>query len=121
MKKIIGITIGIVSILLVAFVVILATVDINRFGKENVYVQVGDPSYTDEYTIDSGQVITTYWYELPAYHEDGNALNVEFSAQKELKQGAYLKLYIKKGSEVTSYDEVSWDEIPKAASEELEQ
>ena len=120
MKKIIGITIGIVSILLVAAVVILATVDFNSFGKENVYVQVGDPSYTDEYTIDSGQVITTYWYELPAYDEDGNVIEVEFSAQKELKQGAYLKLYVKQENEVTSYDEVSWEEIPVAAQEELE-
>ena len=121
MKKIIGITIGIVSILLVAAVVILATVDFNRIGKENVYVQVGDPSYTDEYQLDSGQIMTTYWYELPAYHEDGNVLNVEFSAQKELKQGAYLKLYVKQENEVTSYDEVSWEEIPEAAQEELEQ
>lgn len=121
MKKIIGITIGIVSILLVAAVVILATVDFNRFGKENVYVQIGDPSYTDESQLDSGEIMTTYWYELPAYHEDGNVLNVEFSAQKELKQGTYLKLYVKQENEVTSYDEVSWEEIPEAAQEELEQ
>ena len=121
MKKIIGITIGIVSILLVAFVVILATVDINRFGKDNVYVQVGDPSYTNEYKIDSGQIVTTYWYELPAYRENGSAVKVEFSAQKELRQGAYLKLYVKEGNEVTSYDEVSWEEVPEAAQEELEQ
>lgn len=119
MKKVIGITVGV--ILLAASVVILATVDFNRLGKENVYVQVGDPTDIDEDKIDSGQIIKTYWYELPAYYEDGNVLNVEFFAQKELRQGAYLKLYIKKGSEVTSYDEVSWEEIPEAAQEELEQ
>lgn len=121
MKKIIGITIGAASVLLVAFVVILATLDINRFGKENVYVQVGDPSYTEEYKIDSGQIMTTYWYELPVYDDNGNVIDVEFSAQKELKQDAYLKLYVKKGNEVTSYDEVSWEEIPEAAQEKLEQ
>ncbi|MEK3887365.1 YxeA family protein [Bacillus sp. FSL K6-3431] len=121
MKKIIGITFGVISILLVACVVILATVDFNRLGKENVYVQVGDPSYTDENKIDSGQIMTTYWYELPAYYDNGSMMEVEFSAQKELKQDAYLKLYIKKENEVTSYDEVSWEEIPKATQEELEQ
>ena len=121
MKKIIGITIGIVSILVVAAVVILATVDINRFGKDNVYVQVGDPSYTEEYKTDSGQIITTYWYESPAYDDNGGVVDVEFSAQKELRQDAYLKLYIKKGNEVTSYDEVSWEEIPNAAREGLEE
>lgn len=117
MKKLIGIT----SILVVAAVVILATVDFNRFGKENVYVQVGDPSYTDEDRLDSGEIMTSYWYELPAYHENGSAVKVEFSAQKELRQGAYLKLYVKEGNEVTSYDEVSWEEVPVAVQEELEQ
>ncbi len=121
MKKIIGITISIAFILLVGFVVILATVDINRFGKEDVYVQVGDPAYTEEDKLDSGQIMTSYWYELPAYDDNGSVKDVEFSAQKELKQDAYLKLYIKKGNEVTSYDEVSWEEIPGAAQEKLEQ
>lgn len=120
MKKAIGITVGIVSVLLVALVVILATVDFNRFGKKAVYVQVGEPSYTDEQKIDSGQIMTTYWYELPAYDEDGKVMDVEFSAQKELKQDAYLKLYIKKGNEVTSYDEVSWEDIPGAVKAEWE-
>jgi len=116
MKKLIGIT----FILLVAAVVILTTVDFNRFGKENVYVQVGDPSYTDEDKLDSGEIMTRYWYELPAYHENGDEMKVAFSAQKELSQGAYLKLYIKNENEVTSYDEVSWEEVPEAAQEELE-
>ncbi|WP_339229524.1 YxeA family protein [Oceanobacillus sp. FSL K6-2867] len=115
MKKLIGIT----SILLVAAVVILATVDFNRFGKENVYVQVGNPSYTDEDQLDSGEIMTSYWYELPAYNENGSAVKVVFSAQKELRQGAYLKLYVKGGNEVTSYDEVSLNEIPDKARESL--
>lgn len=115
MKKLIGI----ISILLVAAVVILATVDFNRFGKENVYVQVGDPSYTDEDKIGSGEIMTTYWYELPAYRDNGSSVEVEFSAQKELRQGAYLKLYVKHGNEVTSYDEVNFNEIPKEARESL--
>lgn len=107
------------SILLVASVVVLATVDFNRFGKDNVYVQVGNPSYTDEQKLDSGEIMTTYWYELPAYKESGRVMKVEFSAQKELRQGAYLKLYIKQGNEVTSYDEVQASEIPSKAREEL--
>src|SRR5690625_3433692 len=121
MKKTIGIIVGIASILLVGVVVLLATVDMNRLGKDNVYVQIGDPAYTDEQKLDSGQIMTTYWYELPAYDDNGNMVDVEFSAKKELRQDAYLKLYVRKGKEVTSYDEVSWEEIPKAAQEQLEQ
>jgi len=116
-----GITVGIVSILLVGVVVLLATVDMNRFGKEHVYVQIGEPSYTDEQKIDTGQIMTSYWYELPAYDDSGNVVDVEFFSKKELRQDAYLKLYVKKGNEVTSYDEVSWEGIPKAAQEELAQ
>ncbi|MEG7677119.1 DUF1093 domain-containing protein, partial [Listeria monocytogenes] len=67
MKKIIGI----VVILLIGSVVALATIDFNRFGKENVYVQVGEPSYIEEEKLDSGEIMTTYWYELPAYNENG--------------------------------------------------
>lgn len=115
MKKIIGIAV----VLLVSSVVILATVDFNRFGKENVYVQVGEPSYTEEEKLDSGEIMTTFWYELPAFKENGSAVKVEFFAQKELEQGAYLKLYIKKGNHVTSYDEVQLTQIPGKARESL--
>ena len=36
---------------------------------------------------------------------------MEFTAGKRLEKG-YLKLYVKDGNVVTSYDEVQWSEIP---------
>lgn len=61
----------------------------------------------------------TYWYEQPAYTEDGEEIQVEFSAQKELRQGAYLMLYVNKDNEVSSYDEVSEAELPDEVKEAL--
>ncbi|TQS71831.1 YxeA family protein [Ornithinibacillus gellani] len=117
MKKIIGIGV----VLLLVIVVILARVDFNRLGKDHVYVQIGEPANIEEQKIDTGEIITRYWYELPAYDEEGNVVDVAFSANKELRQEAYLKLYVKKENEVSSYDEVSWEEIPTAAQQELGQ
>lgn len=118
MKKIIALVIGVV-ILFVAAVVVLMTVDFNRAGKDNVYVQVGELASTDEDKLDTGEVMSTYWYEQPAYTEAGEEIQVKFSAQKELRQGAYLMLYVNKDNEVSSYDEVKEEELPAAVKEAL--
>lgn len=118
MKKIIALMISVV-VLFVAAVVVLMTVDFNRVGKDNVYVQIDEPTSNEEDKLDTGEVMTTYWYEQPAYTEDGEEIEVEFSAQKELRQGAYLKLYMNKNNEVSSYDEVSEEELPAAVEEAL--
>ncbi|MBM7609815.1 uncharacterized protein (TIGR01655 family) [Lysinibacillus composti] len=108
------------GVLLVSAIVILATVDFNRFGKDTVYVQISDVASVKETKLDSGEMIKRYWYKLPAYNENGNLTEVEFSAAKELRKNAYLMLYIKDGNEVTSYDEVQLTDIPQKAKEKLE-
>ncbi|GIO22112.1 YxeA family protein [Oceanobacillus sp. J11TS1] len=118
MKKIMILMTGVV-ILFVAAVVVLMTVDFNRAGKDHVYVQVGEPENIEEDKLDTGEIITTYWYEQPAYTEDGEEIQVKFSAQKQLRQGAYLKLYVKNENEVTSFDEVSEEELSAAVKEAL--
>ncbi|TCK98042.1 uncharacterized protein (TIGR01655 family) [Natranaerovirga hydrolytica] len=94
--------------------------DIQRFGKDNVYIEVIEPTDTTEDRLNSGEVITRYIYKQKAFDEEGKSVDVEFSAGKELREGAYLMLYVRNENEVTSYDEVKWDEIPNAAQVELE-
>ncbi|MGX8792531.1 YxeA family protein [Oceanobacillus oncorhynchi] len=118
MKKIMALVIGVV-VLFVAAVVVLMTVDFNRTGKDNAYVQIDESAYTEEDKLDNGEVMKTYWYEQSAYTEDGEEIQVEFSAQKELRQGAYLMLYVNKDNEVSSYDEVSEAELPDEVKEAL--
>ncbi|MBO0994412.1 YxeA family protein [Bacillus sp. SD088] len=119
MKKIITV-IG-VLVLLVGAAVVLLTVDFNRLGKEHVYVEVIEPTDIAEDKLDNGDIMTRYWYNQTAYNEKGKAVTVEFSAPKELRQGAYLMLYLKKGSEVTSFDEVQWKEIPSETQTKIKE
>ncbi len=99
--------------------VLLATVDFNRLGKNNVYVEVIEPTDIDEDKLNTGEVMTSYLYKQTAFNDEGETIEVEFSAQKELRQGAFLKLYVKKENEVTSYDEVKWEDIPAEAQKKL--
>ncbi|GIN93775.1 hypothetical protein J22TS1_48260 [Siminovitchia terrae] len=116
MKK----ALGILGVLFVGAIVIFATVDFNRFGKDKAYVQITDAASVKETKMDSGEIMKRYWYKLPAYKENGEMIEVEFSGAKELRKDAYLMLYIKDGNEVTSYDEVQLNDIPQKAKEKLE-
>lgn len=118
MKKMVGI-VALLFIVLIGGIVALATIDINRFGKDRLYVQIGEYANVEETRLDSGQIAKRYWYDLPSYDENGEMIKVEFSAAKELRMDAYLMLYVKKGNAVTSYDEVKWEEIPIQARKKL--
>ena len=121
MKKRIGITMIIIGVICIGMVFALTTIDINRLGRDNLYVQISEHSEVEETQLDSGQIAKRYWYELPAFDEHGEMIMVEFSAAKELRIDAYVMLYVKNTNEVTSYNEVKWDEIPIEAQEKLEE
>ncbi|MFJ7738283.1 YxeA family protein [Lysinibacillus sp. NPDC097287] len=118
MKKV-YIGIGAALILFVAALVALMTVDFNRINKDTYYLQVTTDGELEEYKLNTGEIAKTYWYELPSYDERGKEQTLKFSATKNLRKDAYLKLYVKNGNEVTSYNEVQFDEIPPKAQEQL--
>lgn len=103
----------ILALLFLGVILLFISIDINRIGKDNVYVEIIDHTDIEETKLDSGEVITRYIYDQKAFDKDGKLVEVEFSASKKLGKG-YLKLYVKDGTVVTSYDEVKWDEIPGA-------
>ncbi|QKS73013.1 YxeA family protein [Paenalkalicoccus suaedae] len=115
MMKKVGIILTGALILLLAGIVILATVDFNRLGKENVFTQIEAPVEIDEMTLDSGEIVYTYWYEETAFEENGSPLDVRYSATRELREGAYLMLYVDDDGHVTSFDEVELEDIPQDA------
>lgn len=118
MKKVyIGISAAL--ILFVAALVVLVTVDFNRINKDAYYVQITTDGEVEEYKLNTGEIAQTYWYELPSYDESGKRVILKFSATKNLRKDAYLKLYVKKEKEVSSYNEVQFKEIPKKAQEKL--
>lgn len=111
--------IGALFIIFVAALVILMTVDFNRLNKDSYYVQISADGEVEEIKLDSGEIVETYWYELPSYNESGEEKTLKFSAGKNLRKDAYLKLYVKNGDEVSSYDEVKFHDIPRKAQEQL--
>ncbi|TYS58571.1 YxeA family protein [Sutcliffiella horikoshii] len=113
MKKFIIFVSG-MFVLLVGIVLVLSNIDFNRLAKDNAYVQITKPNSVEEMKLDSGEIMTTYWYTLPAYHEDGRMIEVEFSASKELREEAYLMLYLTNEDNVTSYDEVTYEVYQRA-------
>lgn len=119
MKKVV-LGIGAMFLLFVAGLVVLMTVDFNRLNKEAYYVHITSDGEIEEYKLDTGEIMEMYWYEIPAFDQNGEEKTLKFSAQKNLRHDAYMKLYVKKETEVTSYDEVKFHELPKKVQELME-
>ena len=60
-----------------------------------------------------------YHYDLPAVSAAGEEKELGFDTSRELRDGAYLKLETLALRGVTSWEEVSRDEIPAAAQDAL--
>ncbi|WP_020620709.1 YxeA family protein [Paenibacillus daejeonensis] len=111
---------AVIAMCLLIVSIMSACIDINRMWKSNLYVQITEPVRVEETQVDSGEVHKRYWYEVPAYDEDGEQSLTSFSAIRELREGGYLMLYVKSDGGVTSYDEVQWEAIPQRAREQLQ-
>lgn len=92
------------------------TLDFNRFNKERYYIQITQDGEKIEDRLDNGETMIRYGYKGDAVNDEGKHKELEFSANKQLRKGAYLMLYVNKEGEVTSYDEVSKKDMPKDAS-----
>ena len=118
MKKLL-IVASAIFVVFFAAIVVLLTVDFNRAGKENAYVQIVTDGEIEETKLDNGEVVKRYWYNQKAITEDGEEISVEYSAAKNLRKDAYLMLYLNDENAVTSYDEVEFNDIPKSVQERL--
>lgn len=107
--------VGILFILGAAGVFALTKIDFNRMNADNYYLQITEDGVQHETKLDDGSVMTYYSYKLDAKNADGEMIPLEFTAQKNLRKDAYLKMYVKNGDEVSSYDEVKFEDIPKKA------
>jgi len=118
MKKLIGL-IAAIAVILVGGLLVLQNVNFNRLGAEQYYTQITGPGKILEDKDDKGVKYVSYEYNLPAFDNDGSETTVTFTAQKQLRENAYLTLFLKDDKGVTSYQEVKEDELPKKASEKL--
>lgn len=53
-----------------------------------------------------------YEYALDAYNERGKVKALTFTTSKQLREGAYLELYVAPFRGVTYWQEVQLDELP---------
>lgn len=119
MKKSI-ITVGIVLVIIVGGLLFLQNVNINRLGADEYYTQINGDGNKIEDKSSEGTIYVSYEYELAAYDKDGDQTTLTFTANKQLRENAYLLLFVKDGKGVTSYQEVNAEELPDKAVEMLE-
>lgn len=119
LKKIVG---SLVAVILMLGIVGygLVKIDFNRLNKDVYYLQIKEDGVLEKTTLENGEVMKRYNYELHAINDEGKEEELSFSAHKNLKKLAYLKMYVKKDTtSVTSYDEVNKEDIPVNALEKI--
>ncbi|MGE8202941.1 YxeA family protein [Heyndrickxia sp. NPDC080065] len=110
---------GIIIVLIAGFILFIQNVNINRLGADNYYVQIKGTGEKIEDKSDNGEIYVSYKYTLPAYDKNGNEKKFTFTSLKQLREDAYLNLFVKDKKGVTSYQEVKLNEIPDKAKEKL--
>ncbi len=112
MKKAIVSCLIIVAILL-GGLVILQKVNFNRLGADEFYTQIIGEGKKIEDKFDNGEKFVRYEYNLPAFDKEGQQKILAFTSHKQLRENAYLILFVKDEKGVTSYQEVAEKELPK--------
>ncbi|MBB3126789.1 uncharacterized protein (TIGR01655 family) [Paenibacillus rhizosphaerae] len=112
------IAIAVILIVLVGFVVFIQNVNVNRLGTQQYYVQINEDGKKVEDKSDNGQKYVYYEYTLDGFDPSGKEKALTFTAQKELRRDAYLRIYVK-GDMVSSYQEVKADKLPEGAKQKL--
>ncbi|RAP30052.1 hypothetical protein C2W64_02607 [Brevibacillus laterosporus] len=91
--------------------------------KDNLFKKIGADIYYVQ-IIGEGKNLTgthLYEYTLTGYDKNGLEKKITFNGLKQLRQEAYLEVYVKSGEadEVVTYNEVQKADIPAKANEKL--
>lgn len=78
----------------------------NPAGKTVYYTIITGPGVQDM----NGR----FDYDLTAYNEKGKEKKLNFSAGKQLREGAYIQIYHTLIRGVTHWEEISFEKLPKA-------
>lgn len=105
---------------LIAGGVAASKINFNRVGAKEYYTKIVGAGEPRDERDSSGEHYTRYEYSLDGYEKDGGQMKrLDFMANKQLREGAYLKVYVKETKGVTSYQEVQLDEIPDKIGNKL--
>jgi len=98
--------------ILVVFASLLVGCDLNRMGKDEYYVQITVDGTEKTGKADDGRTYKSFEYKLPAFDKEGKEKEMEFTANKNLRKEAFLRVYYSDKKGVTAWEEVKKDELP---------
>ncbi|MCP9225160.1 YxeA family protein [Bacillus mycoides] len=99
--------------ILVVFASLLVGCDLNRMDKDEYYVQITmDGKEGVSKSIDGEVIGKEYEYTLSGFDKEGKEKELEFTAQKNLRKEAFLRVYHSDKKGVTAWEEVQKDELP---------
>lgn len=105
--------------ILVVFASLLVGCDINRLGKDEYYVQITADGKEYLSKASNGKTYKDYQYKLTGFDKKGKEKELEFTAQKNLRKEAFLRVYNSDKKGVTAWEEVKKDELPAEVKEKL--
>ena len=105
--------------ILVVFASLLVGCDLHRMGKDEYYVQITVDGKEVHSKADNGQKFKDYEYKLTGFDKDGKEKELEFTAQKNLRKDAFLRVYHSDKKGVSAWEEVKKDELPAKVKEKL--
>ncbi|MED0990220.1 MULTISPECIES: YxeA family protein [Bacillus] len=105
--------------ILVVFASLLAGCDINRMGKDQYYVQITADGIEKNGKSDNGEPYKYFEYKLKGFDKDGTEKELEFTAEKNLRKDAFLRVYHSDKKGVSAWEEVKKDELPAKVKEKL--
>lgn len=108
-----------ILVVLVGFVLFIQNVNMNRLGAQQYFVQINLDGKRVEDKFNSGEKYVYYEYTLKGFDSNGKEKELTFTASKELRKDAYLRIYVKK-DQVSSYQEVQAEELPEKAKLKLD-
>lgn len=85
------------------------------YGGDSYYVHIQEDGVAKKEKDDSGQEFTRYYYTLTGYDEKGEAKEMNFTGDHNLRHDAYLRLVYNDKKGVTSWEEVQKQDIPQKA------
>ncbi|PGB88012.1 hypothetical protein COM13_17685 [Bacillus pseudomycoides] len=105
--------------ILIVFASLLVGCDLNRMGKDEYYVQITVDGTEKNEKADNGQSHKSFEYKLPAFDKDGKEKEMEFTAVKNLRKEAFLRVFYSDKKGVAAWEEVKKDELPEKVKEKL--
>lgn len=88
-------------------------------GKDEYYVQITVDGTEKNEKADNGQSHKSFEYKLPAFDKDGKEKEMEFTAVKNLRKEAFLRVFYSDKKGVAAWEEVKKDELPAKVKEKL--